>query len=153
LHKKELLMEKEKPQSFDNHARFVPAFHFFVLPVLLVNFVDSFFALRRGVSFHSVFGILLAAAFLTLALTARTFALAVQDRVIRLEMRLRMAELLPMDLKGKINEFTLGQLVALRFASNEELPELARQVLQDRVTDRTKIKKMVKNWRPDYLRA
>jgi hypothetical protein len=146
-------MEKEKPQNFDNHARFVPAFHFFVLPVLLVNFVNSFFALRHGISFRSIFGILLAAAFLTLALTARTFALAVQDRVIRLEMRLRMAELLPTDLKGKINEFTLGQLVALRFASNEELPDLARQVLQDRVTDRTKIKKMVKNWRPDYLRA
>jgi hypothetical protein len=146
-------MEKEKPQNFDNHARFVPAFHFFVLPVLLVNFVNSFFPLRHGVSYHSVFGVLLAAALLTLALTARTFALTAQDRVIRLEMRLRMAELLPMDLKGKINEFTLSQLIALRFASNEELPELARQVLQERVTDRTKIKKMVKNWRPDYLRV
>jgi len=87
------------------------------------------------------------------ALLARIFALSVQDRVIRLEMRLRLAELLPMDLKGQINEFTVAQLVGLRFASNEELPELARRVLQDRITDRTAIKKMVKNWRPDYLRA
>jgi hypothetical protein len=95
----------------------------------------------------------LAAALLTLALTARTFALSVQDRVIRLEMQLRMAELLPMDLKGKINEFTLSQLVGLRFASDAELPDLARRVIEERVTDRTAIKKMVKNWRPDYLRA
>jgi hypothetical protein len=100
-----------------------------------------------------IFEVLMAAALLTLALTARTFALSVQDRVIRLEMQLRMAELFPMDLKGKINEFTVGQLVGLRFASNEELPELARRVLQDRISDRAAIKKMVKNWRPDYLRA
>jgi hypothetical protein len=146
-------MGKEKPQNFDNHARFVPAFHFFVLPVLLVNFVNSFFPLRHGISYHSVFGVLLAAALLTLALTARTFALSVQDRVIRLEMQLRMAELLPMDLKGRINEFTLSQLVGLRFASDAELPDLARRVIEERVTDRTAIKKMVKNWRPDYLRA
>jgi len=124
-----------------------------VLPVLLVNFVNSFFPLRHGISYHSVFGVLLAAALLTLALTARTFALSVQDRVIRLEMQLRMAELLPMDLKGKINEFTLSQLVGLRFASDAELPDLARRVIEERVTDRTAIKKMVKNWRPDYLRA
>jgi hypothetical protein len=124
-----------------------------VLPVLLVNFVGSFFRLRHGISIHSIFGVLLAAALLTLALTARTFALSVQDRVIRLEMQLRMAQLLPADLKAKIDEFTLSQLVALRFASDAELPDLARRVLEDRVTDRTAIKKMVKNWRPDYLRA
>jgi hypothetical protein len=146
-------MEKEKPQNFDNHARFVPAFHFFVLPVLLINFGRSLFLLRHGITRGGIFEVLMAAALLTLALTARTFALSVQDRVIRLEMQLRMAELFPMDLKGKINEFTVGQLVGLRFASNEELPELARRVLQDRISDRAAIKKMVKNWRPDYLRA
>jgi hypothetical protein len=146
-------MEKEKPQNFDNHARFVPAFHFFVLPVLLINFGRSWYFLRHGVTRGMIFEVLMAAALLTLALTARTFALSVQDRVIRLEMQLRMAELFPMDLKGKINEFTVGQLVGLRFASNEELPELARRVLQDRISDRAAIKKMVKNWRPDYLRA
>jgi hypothetical protein len=146
-------MEKEKPQNFDNHARFVPAFHFFVLPVLLINFGRSLYLLRHGVTRGMIFEVLMAAALLTLALTARTFALSVQDRVFRLEMQLRMAELFPMDLKGKINEFTVGQLVGLRFASNEELPELARRVLQDRISDRAAIKKMVKNWRPDYLRA
>jgi uncharacterized membrane protein YciS (DUF1049 family) len=149
----EPLMEKEKPQNFANHARFVPAFHFFVLPVLLINFGRSVYVLRFGIRFHSVFGVLFALALLMGALLARVFALSVQDRVIRLEMRLRLAELLPMDLKGQINEFTVAQLVGLRFASNEELPELARRVLQDRITDRTAIKKMVKNWRPDYLRA
>ncbi|MGB6429258.1 MAG: DUF6526 family protein [Candidatus Acidiferrales bacterium] len=146
-------MGKEKPQSFDDHARFVPAFHFFVLPVLFVNFVASFFPLRHGISFRSVFGVLLAAALLMLGLTARTFALTVQDRVIRLEMRLRMAELLPMDMRGKIDEFTVGQLIGLRFASDAELPDLARRVLEEPVTDRTVIKKLIKNWRADYLRA
>jgi hypothetical protein len=124
-----------------------------VLPVLLINFGRSLFLLRHGITRGGIFEVLMAAALLTLALTARTFALSVQDRVIRLEMQLRMAELFPMDLKGKINEFTVGQLVGLRFASNEELPDLARRVLQDRISDRAAIKKMVKNWRPDYLRA
>jgi hypothetical protein len=146
-------MENEKPQNFQNHARLVPAFHFFVLPVLLVNLVNSFVALRHGISYRSIFEILLAFALLTLALTARVFALTVQDRVIRLEMRLRLAQLLPMDLQGKINEFTAGQLVGLRFASDAELPDLARRVIDEKLTDRTAIKKLVKNWKADYLRA
>jgi uncharacterized protein DUF6526 len=146
-------MEKEKPQNFKNHARFVPAFHFFVVPVLLVNFGRSLYVLRYGISFHSVFGVILALALLTLAFLARIFALSVQDRVIRLEMRLRLANLLPADLQGQIKEFTVGQLVGLRFASDEELPDLARRVIQDRITDRAAIKKMVKNWQADYLRA
>ena len=76
-----------------------------------------------------------------------------QDRVIRLEMRLRMQQLLPADLRPRIPEFSVGQLVALRFASDQELPELARKVLDEKIEDRKAIKKLVKNWQPDFLRA
>jgi hypothetical protein len=94
-----------------------------------------------------------ALALLIVAFSARVFALAVQDRVIRLEMRLRMRELFPADLQPRIVEFTRAQLVGLRFASDGELDELARQVLAGNIQDRTSIKKMVKNWQADDLRA
>jgi hypothetical protein len=86
-------------------------------------------------------------------LFARVFALTVQDRVIRLEMRLRMRELLPADLQPRINEFTHKQLVAMRFASDAELPALARTVLDERLTDGTAIKRLVRDWQADTLRA
>jgi hypothetical protein len=84
---------------------------------------------------------------------ARIFALRVQDRVIRLEMRLRLREVLPADLVPRIHEFTTGQLVALRFASDAELPGLARRVLDERLQDRKAIKQMIKDWQADHLRA
>lgn len=146
-------MEKQTVQNFQNHAKFVPAFHMFVLPVLLINVIWSLVELRHGIGFGSVFNVLLAVALLTLAFCARTFALAVQDRVIRLEMQLRLERLLPPELRPRIPEFAVGQLVGLRFASDDELPALARQVLEDKLTDRKEIKKRVKNWRPDFLRA
>jgi hypothetical protein len=83
----------------------------------------------------------------------RRFALTVQDRVIRLEMRLRLERLLPADLRPRISEITLDQLIALRFAGDEELPGLCRTVLEQKVSDRKTIKKMVRNWTADYLRV
>ncbi len=79
--------------------------------------------------------------------------LTVQDRVIRLEVRLRMQQLLPAEIRPRISEFTVGQLVALRFASDAELPDLARKVLQDKLTDRKAIKQLVRDWQPDFVRA
>jgi hypothetical protein len=84
---------------------------------------------------------------------ARIFALTVQDRVIRLEMRLRLRELLPPELAGRIDEFTAGQLVAMRFASDRELPVLARRVLDERLHDRKAIKQLIQEWQADHLRA
>jgi hypothetical protein len=84
---------------------------------------------------------------------ARVFALTVQDRVIRLEMRLRMKDVLPADLQPRILEFTPGQLVALRFASDGELPDLARAVLKDGIKDKKTIKQMITHWQADELRA
>lgn len=147
-------MANEKPQSLQNHVRLVPAFHMFVLPVLLANIVRSiYYLVKTSISFESVFGILMALALLVLAFYARVFALTVQDRVIRLEMRLRLAEALTPDLRPRIPEFNIAQLVSLRFAGDAELPVLARKVLDDKMSDRKAIKQLIKNWQGDYVRA
>ncbi len=143
----------QKAQNFDNHARFVPLFHGFVFPVLGVNLVWSLAQLGNGIRFGSVWNVAVAAALAALAISARRFALTVQDRVIRLEMRQRLARLLPADLQGRIGEYTVDQLVALRFAGDEELPGLARQVVEEKLNDRKEIKRRIKNWQADYLRA
>jgi len=140
-------------QSFKNHARFVPAFHFFVAPVFILNIVWSVVRVVRSFSSGTIVSLLVAIALFVLAFTARIFALTVQDRVIRLEMRLRMQQMLPPDLTPRIPEFTVSQLVALRFASDAELPDLARKVLQENLTERKAIKTLVQNWQPDHLRA
>jgi hypothetical protein len=140
-------------QNFENHAKFVPAFHFFILPVFLFNVIWSIYRVVTSFSIQSVRSLLLALAFFLLAFCARIFALTVQDRLIRLEMRLRMMQLLPQELRARIPDFTVDQLVALRFASDAELPALCRKVLDDKIGDRKAIKKMVQNWQPDLLRA
>jgi hypothetical protein len=147
-------MADQKPQNLQNHTRLVAPFHMFVLPVLLLNAGWTIYhVVKAGISFESLLGVLLAFALLTLALFTRVFALTVQDRIIRLEMRMRMAEVLPVDLRPRIPEFTLGQLVSLRFASDAELPALARKVLDEKMNDRKAIKQLVKDWQGDYLRA
>ena len=140
-------------QNFKNHAKFVPPFHFFVGPVLMINVVWAIVRAVRHFSADNVWYVLVAAALLVLAFQARLVALKVQDRVIRLEMRLRLQELLPTELRPRIAEFTPSQLIALRFASDGELAGLARKVLDEKIMDRTAIKKMVQVWEPDTLRA
>jgi hypothetical protein len=140
-------------QNFANHSKVFPPFHFFVVPILLVNLGVQLYRLKFGITFASVFGILLALALILGFLSARMFALSVQDRVIRLEERLRYQRLLPADLQPRIDEFTVAQLVSLRFASDVELPTLARKVLNEKMQERKAIKQLVKNWKPDYLRA
>ena len=141
-------------QNFANHAKYVPAFHFFVLPALSLNVGWSIY--RWKTSLWSVDGamlVLTSVALLVGFLFARLFALTVQDRVIRLEERQRCERLLPLELQARIVEFAPGQLVSLRFASDAELPALARKVLDEKLEDRRAIKQLVKSWRPDYLRA
>jgi hypothetical protein len=140
-------------QSFKSHAKFVPAFHYFVVPVLLINVINSVIRAYHSFNYEHAFGVVLALALLTLAFVARTFALKVQDRVIRLEMRLRLRELLPADLQFRILDFRPGQLVAMRFASDAELPTLARKVLDENLTEQRSIKSQIQNWQPDHLRA
>jgi len=141
-------------QNYSNHVKWVPAFHFFVFPILTVNLGWAIYRVAHpSFTWDGLINLLTATALVVLMLLARIFALRVQDRVIRLEERLRFARLLPQDLQPRINDFKPGQLVALRFASDEELPALARKVLADNITDVKTIKLMVKQWRPDYLRA
>jgi Family of unknown function (DUF6526) len=147
------MQEANVAQNYSNHRRFLPIFHFFVLPVLLFNVVYRIVVAVRAFSFNTVVDAVVAIALLALALAARMMANTVQDRVIRLEMRLRLGSVLPPGLRARIPEFTLAQLVALRFASDAELPELAGKVLQEKIDNRNTIKKMVQDWQADYLRA
>ena len=141
-------------QNFAHHARYRTEFHFFALPVLAINLINSVVALfRTGISWYSVLQVLVAAALIFGLLSLRLQILTAQDRLIRLEERLRCERLLPADLKARIGEFTRDQLVALRFACDAELPALARKVLDEKLQERKAIKQMVKTWRPDYLRA
>jgi hypothetical protein len=141
-------------QTYSNHVKWVPTYHFFVVPVMVLNFISSIVRfIHVGITWDSAVHLLTAAALLIFMFNARMFALKVQDRVIRLEERQRLAKLLPQDLQARIEEFTPAQLVALRFAGDDELPALARKVLNDKLTDVKSIKQMVQHWRPDHLRA
>lgn len=152
-------------QNFSNHGKLVPAFHFFVIPVLVANVIWTIVSAFRifahptastislSVLAYLALSILVSIALLLMALLARVFALGVQDRVIRLEEKIRYERLLPDDLKPRIGEFTISQLVALRFACDAELPALARKVLDAKISERKAIKQMVQNWRPDYQRV
>lgn len=141
-------------QNFANHGKFVPLFHFFALPMLVINFgIQVYMWIKLGfVPVHFIPVLVAAALFVGLGY-GRGFALAVQDRVIRLEERLRYERVLPADLQARCDQLTIDQVVALRFASNAELPGLTRKVLEEKLTERKAIKQLIKCWRPDYQRA
>jgi hypothetical protein len=141
-------------QNFQNHAKFVPAYHYFAVPILAVNFLWSIYrAWSQRFSLDAIIGVAAAAALVALVLVARTFALAVQDRVIQLEERLRYERLLPADLQARTGDLSIGQIVSLRFASDAELPALTRKVLDEKLTERKAIKQLIKSWKPDHQRA
>ena len=142
----------DQEQNFANHTRFVPAYHYVAGPILLLN-VGWAVSNLLDPSFSALLDLLVAIALVIMFLYARGFALKAQDRVIRLEMRLRMRELLPDDLQGRINEFTPTQMVGLRFAGDAELPDLARKVLDENIAAATPIKKLITDWQGDYDRV
>lgn len=146
-------MAETVAQTYQNHRRFVPLFHFVATTLLLVNLVGALYLLFQKVSVGAVVGVLVAIALAIMLWYMRIFALTVQDRVIRLEERLRLARLLPADLQGRIDELSVGQLCGLRFASDEEVADLVRQVLADNIRSREEIKKRIRSWRADHLRA
>jgi len=152
-------MPETKPQTYANHTRWDPPFHFFIVPIFLLGLIFTlihFFAhithgdIRDHI--HAVLLILLALTFLTLAFKTRLYSLRVQDRIIRLEERLRLMQLLPEPLRSRIPELSESQLCALRFASDAELPKLAERALNEKLS-RADIKKAIQNWRPDYWRV
>lgn len=139
-------------QNLKNHARFDPMFHGFLFFGALILLGASIYALVRQPDWLGVvrlFGILWA---IVLMFKVRLYALKVQDRVIRLEERLRLSELLPESTRGRIGELSEGQIIALRFASNGEVAGLVQQTL-DGNWDQKQIKSAIRSWRPDYLRV
>jgi hypothetical protein len=146
-------MGEKVPQNFANHRKFVPLYHFGIFAVFAVNVLWSLVQLVRFPSWTTAFGVALALALLILFFYTRTFALTVQDRVIRLEMRLRLKHVLPADLAARILELDRDQLIALRFASDAELPDLVREVLTNDIHNRDAIKKKIQNWQGDYWRC
>ncbi len=139
----------DSTQTYATHTKFVPLFHFVALPILLGNIGIGLYGVVRGPDVPSVWGLAMAIALFLSALYGRVFALGAQDRVIRLEERLRMQVLLPIDLQARIAEISRDQVIALRFASDAELPALAARVLKDNIQKRDDIKKLVTQWRAD----
>lgn len=146
-------MSQVASQNMKNHARYIPLFHFVAGPILLVNFIYSIVLAVRIPIWDNIDGALVGLALLVLFFAGRGFATTLQDRVIRLEEQVRFERLFPADLRSRIPEFTRDQFVALRFASDGELPTLARAVLDQRIHDRNAIKQMVAEWRADHLRV
>lgn len=143
-------------QNYSNHRRWYPLFHFVLVPLLVLNLLDHVVRIFTSVgterweqAFWAVFSVVL----ILLALAARLMSITVQDRVIRLEERLRYREVLSQELAAKASALSIGQIVALRFASDEELPGLVERTLNGEFAKPKEIKLAVKNWRADYLRV
>src|ERR1700687_2312686 len=145
-------MADRAPQNFSNHTRLDPPFHFFILPVFAISLIATIVHLVRRPSVHSAWLVVFILAAIAAIFKIRLYALRVQDRVIRLEERLRFATLLDPALRPRIAEFTEAQLVALRFASDAELPALAARALNEKLSN-SEIKKSIQLWRPDYWRV
>ena len=143
----------EREQNYKNHARLLPPFHFFVIPVLLLNVMNAGRHLWQMPNRSMGFAFVVATALLLLGFLARTQALAAQDRVIRLEMQLRMKQVLPADLQARAAGITAKQLVALRFAGDTELPALVRDVLDGKLASQKSIKLAIKHWQADWFRV
>ena len=140
-------------QTYATHRRLFWPYHLFVVPVLLAHVVNQIRYFWRAPSEGSVFNVLVAVALLVLALTARIMVLSVQNRVIRLEMQLRLRNILPSDLAARIHELTVPQLIALRFAADAEMPALVREALAGQLATQAAIKKRIADWQGDHLRA
>lgn len=146
-------MAQDRVQSYENHVARDP-----VILIAALLCAIALIAAIVGLALDNTRVVAVAVIFsslgcLVVGVVTRGYAVKVQDRVIRLEMRLRLAKILPDDLKGRVMDFTLGQLIALRFAPDEELPELARKVLDEKIETKDTIKKMIKNWQADWHRV
>lgn len=145
-------MAEKRPQNFANHVRFDPPFHFFVFPVFVISWIVSVVFCALHPSFWSFWLIVFATAMVVAGLKIRTYPIKLQDRVIRLEERLRLAGLLPDAMRAQISRLTEDQLIGMRFAPDEEVPALVEQALAGNLA-RKEIKQAIKNWRPDYWRV
>ena len=140
-------------QSYENHARYFPLFHFVLAPLLILNFLYQAVRLYQEPSLDRIVFTILSFGFICMIVAARMQALKAQDRVIRLEEQLRYKELLPTDVASRVSELTPGQLIALRFAADGELSDLLRRACDKELKTPKEIKMAVKNWRGDHHRV
>ena len=142
-----------KGQNYSNHRQVVPIFHFGVGLTFTAYLVWTAMRLRNGLTADTVMPFVLAVGLFLLFFAVRGMATRIQDRLIRLEMQLRLQRILPADLQARMRELTVDQLVALRFAGDDEMADLIREVLAGKLASRNEIKKKIRNWQGDYLRA
>ena len=140
-------------QNFQNHVRWYPLVHFVISPLLFLNLFWQIYRLYQEQTLDRAESLMMAVVFLMMSVAARLQALKAQDRVIRLEEQLRYRDILPLDLAEKASALRTGQMTALRFASDAELPELLQRILNGEFANNKEIKLAVKNWRGDYLRV
>lgn len=141
------------PQTFANHPKFFPLYHYVAFPLFTINLVVKAVAVFKSPSLSTGWEVVFAFALIGALLASRLMALKVQDRVIRLEERMRLARVLPAELQGAIETLRPSHLVALRFAPDDEVADLVRQVVAGKLNEQKEIKTAVRNWRADYLRA
>lgn len=140
-------------QNYANHRRYFSLYHSVALPIFIVNVFVTLTVAARHPSLLSAWSFVVAVAFVVGLVASRTSTLIVQNRVIGLEMRLRLATILPVELCQRIPELQLKQLVGLRFAGDAELPGLVERCLRGELVTADSVKRAVQNWRPDFVRA
>jgi len=140
-------------QTYASHRRWVPAFHFFVLPVLLINVVVMAVQFARNPGPIAAWIVVVSIALFVGSFALRSMPLRAQDRIIRLEERARLERVLPGDLRGRVAELSASQLIAIRFASDDEAPDLTRRTLSGELKTQGDIKRAIRNWRADHLRV
>jgi hypothetical protein len=146
-------MMADQTQTFSTHRRFIPAFHFFAIPVLLINVFVVALQFWKDPRPINAWPVLVAIALAIGISWSRFMPLRAQDRIIRLEERTRLERLLPADLRGRIGDLTERQLVAIRFAPDNEVPDITRRALNGELKSPGEIKRAIKDWRGDYFRV
>ncbi len=140
-------------QSFEKHAQYTPGYHYFTSPLGIIFVVWSIQRLIANPGIDTAYMLVGALALFGAIAMLRLSSLRVQDRIIRLEERLRLARILPTDLQTQIESLRPSHLIALRFASDAEVTDLVRKVLADPTIKPKEIKRQVRSWRADYFRA
>jgi len=143
----------EPTQTYKNHGRYIPVYHFFAVPVLLINVIVTAIQFVRDPRFMTGWGVIVAVALFLGMLYLRFMPVKAQDRIIRLEERTRLERILPSDLRGRVGELSASQLIAIRFAPDDEVPELTRRSLNGELKTQKDIKRAIRNWRADHLRV
>jgi Family of unknown function (DUF6526) len=145
-------MSSASSQNLKNHARLDPPYHVVLGGIAIANIIIAIVYLVRHFSFYSVWLLILSLALFLLLLRMRQYPLKVQDRVIRLEERLRLQALAPAEWHAQIYRLNEGQLIALRFAGDDEVVGLAKMALEENLS-RKQIKERIQNWRADDWRV